>query len=475
MKAGIRLEGKKEATLNPWSIRRVKYPSRVRIPLTGITGERALPCVRVGEAVETGQKIADPENAFSVARFASVTGHVTAVDNFPHPLRSFAPAIEITVDLMASTAPGTGRPRDAWQHLADESVLDLFRECGIVSHTDGFPLHAMIAGLEGFPVETLVLNACESEPYVTSDHALLMSHPLEVLKGAEILRKLLGAKKILIALQEDKLEVAELLKSKIYFLKWEHCEVRVLPARYPQELALPLMQSLFGYDLSRNLRFYASDTDTERAKRMQCVLAAWGAALIDPQTLYAAHEALVNQKPFYERAVTVAGECVIQPYNMWLPAGFSFMESFKSCKGLMRDPGKVVMNGPMTGIQQTDLEVPVIAQTRAVLALPAEVTRTARTEPCNHCGDCVSKCPAGISPALITLAAEQDAFTEAEDWGANLCMECGNCTYVCPSKRPMADLIQYAKARLTPPVEKDIALVEEPVIPQRAEQLVFSD
>ena len=163
---------------------------------------------------------------------------------------------------------------------------------------------------------------------------------------------------------------------------------------------------------------------------------------------FSVYEAVALQKPFYERPVTVGGECVTQPRNLWARIGTEFGDLVKACRGLLREPRKVVMNGPMRGTAQSSLEVPVIPGTQGILALPKEAAKPAPPEACTRCGRCLEVCPVEISPAMITLAAENDFFELAEEYGVGECIECGNCAYVCPSKRPMVELIRYAESNL---------------------------
>lgn len=446
---GISLEGKKDSTLITWTLKRLRNPVRVKIPLKQGSKDKAIACVRHDDLVKAGQKIAEPADDFSTPLHASVSGRVITVGSFPHPTLDFCDAIEIVGDGKQETVPGLGTERHGWDLLSADSLALLFRDMGLVSLSPGMvPLHVLTGNARQHKIHTLVINACEPEPYVTCDHSLMMSHPLEILKGAEILRHACGAEKVIVALQEDKMQVAELLKSKIYFLKWENIEIRVLPSRFPQGLSLPLLHTLFGLKVS----FFPEAQAEESAQAMELALAKGfhkqGIALESVATAYAVYEAVVLQKPLYERPVTVAGECVMEPRNVWIPVGLSLQDTFKSARGLMREPGKVVMGGPMLGWEQEAMEAPVLKGTTAVLALPKEITNTPEVSACTHCGRCVEICPAGISPVMITLAAEQGLYEEAQAWGALDCIRCGNCTYICPSKRPMAELIRDARQNL---------------------------
>ena len=413
---GIRLDGKKEASLLDGVIRRPDPPAKVRIPLTLTLspqgrgkGEGILPpvpCVGIGTHVRTGEVIAQPEDARSAALHASISGEVTAIGRFPDPLHGESEAIEIQSDHRDEKIPGMGYERTGWQNLPSAELLEIFRDSGLVElEGEMTPLHVKAGRALLEKTQTLILNACEPEPYVTSGYALAMAHPVEILKGAEILRRAACAGRVVIAVEENKLELVELLRSKIYFLKWKEFEVKPLPPLYPTPLP------------------FSSATHAA--------------------TAFAVYEAVAFQKPLYERVVTVGGECVAQPKNVWARTGTSFGDLIKTCRGLLREPRKVLMGGPMKGLAQATLDVPVLKSTSAVLALPKETAKPEEIEPCIRCGRCVEACPVEISPVMITLAAERDLFDIAHEYGAESCIECGNCAYVCPAKRPMVELIRY--------------------------------
>ena len=428
---GVRLAGKREAAFLEWTLKQFPLPARVRIPLQHSAETPAIACVRPGQHVNAGDIIAEPAAPASVYIHASISGKVTAIESFPHPELGEAPAVEIqagrddksieTIPPKADPPGSGGKERRGWEDISEKDLLEMFRTHGLLAlGREGVPgLHAQAAADKRRKAGVLVLNACETEPYVSTSYCLMMSHPVEMLKGAELLRRVTGAKKIIVAVAEDCVEAAEILKSKVFFLRWEHCEIRVLPQRHPQGMNSVLTSTVAG---------------AERA------------AIYDPATAFAAYQAAALGKPFYETAVTVGGECVVQPRTVWACIGTSFQDLIKNCRGMMREPRKVLMGGPMLGITQLSLEVPVLKTTRAVLALPREATDFEAIEACIRCGRCIEACPAGISPAMIALAAEQNLFSLAREYGAGDCIACGNCAYVCPAKRPMTELVLYGAA-----------------------------
>jgi len=416
--AGIHLERKKEASLLNWNLKRPHPPEKIRVPIP----EKSLPCVRVGEKVQTGQKISEAQGVHGVSVHAGMAGIIEKIAAFPDALGGESLMVEIRRQGEPKTLPAP-EMRKGWEDLPVKEILWALQHSGVVT-TDPVmePLHSKLQRhAEG---HTVIINGCEPEPYITCEQVLMMSQPVEILKGAELIRKACGAKKIIFALEKPNLETIELIKSKIYFLKWDHVEVRTVPALYPQGIESTLLQTWFP------------GREEE-------------AIVIPASTAFSAYEAVALGKPFYERVVTVGGECVVEPRSLWLPIGVSFQDAIRTCKGTMREPQKVLMGGPMAGTAQTTLEVPVMAGTNAILGLPPEVVREAPEEPCIRCNRCVDSCPVSLSPAMITLAAEQKEFEIAAEWGASDCIECGNCAFVCPSKRPMLDLIRLARLHAT--------------------------
>ncbi len=438
---GIQLERKKDASLLNWNLKRPYPPEKIHVPIPAFSE----PCVRVGDMVQSGQKIAvpipisykdaesgavsttedkkkmkggeAPQGPEGVFLHASMSGVVEKIASFPSAMGGEIRTIEIRRHGEPKVLPSP-EMRKGWEQIPAEELLKIFQHSGLVTTDPRMePVHAKLGRQAG--ARTIIINGCEPEPYITCEQVLAMSHPVEIVKGAELLRKACGAQKIILAFESCNLEMIELFKSKIYFLKWDHAEVRTVPALYPQGLESTLLQAWFPGSEETAVVFPAS-------------------------TAFAVYEAVAYQKPFYERVVTVGGECVVEPRSLWLPIGISFHDAIHACKGVMRGPQKVLMGGPMAGTAQRGTEVSVMAGTNAILALPQEIAKEESEEPCIRCNRCVDHCPVSLSPVMIALAAERKEFAVAAAWDAAECMECGNCAYVCPAKRPMLALIRQA-------------------------------
>ena len=408
---GIRLERKKESGLLN-TLKRPYAVKRVRVPLLG----GSVPCVKEGDHVHLGQKIADPKGPDSVPVYASLAGRIEKITVTRLSDGQECTCAEILSEGESKQAQFAETKKDG-EGLSKEEILNTFRERGLLSADPGMePVHAKIR--KNAPVRTIVMKCCEPEPYTTSGQVLLASHPVEILKGTDLLKKAAGAEKAVLVFEDANREEYELIKSKIYLLKWNGYEAEMVPSVYP-----PYHEDLWRRKLSGGVM-------------------TWNIP-----TAYAAYEAVYLRKPFFERVVTVGGECVAEPRNLWLPFGFSFQDAVQACKGFLREPRKVLSGGPMTGTAQAGLDVPVTAGTNAILALPGQVARETEEKPCIRCNRCVDTCPVSISPAMIALAAESGEFQAAEEWGARDCIECGVCGYVCPSEKNMAKWIRLAKEK----------------------------
>ena len=420
----LKLPLKKEMSLGTWTLKRPQPPERLRVPVYTDAPFYQAPCVSPGKLVSTGMKKAEPRSSAGNPIFSPMNGVVAEITRAKTALGETVLVIEIQVDKKNPYTLLFSNESSDWEKATAERLRAQLCEAGTMLL--GRRHQPLTAFLEKGPFhnKTLIVSGCESEPYVTAGQVLLMARPLEVLKGIDILRRAAGLNQIIIALSEDAGQAAEVLKSKIYFLKWDHIQVRVFPARYPQDdasILLPLIDAKFKIFEPR-------------------ILHEW--PLPDIATAFAAYEAVILGKPFFERVVTITGECVVLPKNLLLPMGMTVADSLKACKGVLREPGRMIAGGPMRGITVGAMDQPVSAATEALIALPRENTAETHAVECVRCGECADVCPSGLAPALIAMAAEREDFKFAGRLGADQCIGCGNCAYVCPSHLPLTRMIQ---------------------------------
>ena len=417
-KQGIRLPDFKYRSLSSTHIH-LPQPARFITILLNQHAETLLkPCVRPGNLVFVGTKIAEGENWVSAPIHSSVSGRVSEITRHSIVIESdeadrLDPSIQMRGEI----------PSDP------DQLIEIVRQSGIVDLGGrGFPTHVHLAEARKKGIETLVLNGCESEPFLVADHVLMLNHPVEVIKGAELLRVASGAKRAVIVIEQNKLEAVEILNSKNYNLKIETVSTITVSTRYPQGSERTLFKTVTGRELNWN----------------QSALAA-GVLIENVATAFAVYEAVYLKKSLYERVITVAGDCVVEPKNLWARIGTRAIDLIRSCKGLMREPARVVFGGPMTGEAVPDLEIPVTKKVQGILALPPELVAVYEEEPCIRCGLCVEVCPESLMAETLIRAVKIGDQELAKEYDIDSCTECGCCAYICPSKIPMVDMIRKGK------------------------------
>jgi electron transport complex protein RnfC len=424
----LKVDDKKAQSLVTWAIKKPRLPHSVIVPLQYHEESAAEACVEAGQHVRAGDKIAIAAAKDAVHRHAPISGKIVRVARLPHSLLGEALAIEIYGGEFPEGFISYG-PAE----FSRQDPLPFFREMGLVDLDSSMqPLHVKISEARRNVPQVLILNGCDPEPYITANHSLAMSHAAELLKGAELLRQAVGARRLVLAFQKNQMEAAEIIRSKIYFLRWEHAEVRIQPSAYPYGL-----NDLVLWDvLKTNARGVA-------AVKTQ-------ALVLNLATAFAVYEAAEYAKPLIDRTVTLGGECVVEAKNVCVPLGTRMEDAFRFCGGLLRDPGRVLSNGPLKGQAQTALDRPMLPGMAALLALAKEEIDTRDTAACDRCGFCVEACPSDLLPSEIALASVHKDWQGLGARGVESCIECGSCSFVCPSRIPLASLIQTAKEALGP-------------------------
>jgi len=427
-KGGVHPPYSKEGTRDR-EIRKAALPKIVRLPLQQHIGAPANPVVKLGDHVKTGQLVAEPGGYVSAAIHSSVSGKITAIRPFPHPLGSRMPAIEIESDgwdTLSEDMPPVGDHLS----LSPEQIVEAVHRAGIVGLGGAaFPTHVKLKPPQNVRIHTLVLNGAECEPFLTCDFRLMVERPNEIVQGALLLKKAVSSERIIVGVEANKPEAIESLSRAA--ASYREISVESLEVKYPQGSELQLIKSLTGIELPK------SKLPLEAGFVVQNV----GTAL-------AVFEAVVKGKPLYERVVTIAGNGVKEPCNLLVRIGTLFGELLEQAGGVLDDAAKLIVGGPMMGLTQHTLDVPVTKGTCGMLIFREDQVEVADALVCIRCGRCETYCPAGLPTARIGLAAEFGKFNIAESLDVMECMECGCCSYVCPSKRPMTHYMRAAKAEI---------------------------
>ena len=402
-------------------------PKQVVIPMQQHIGIPCTPLVKVGDKVLRGQKIGDGEG-LCVPVHASVSGTVTAVEPRPHPSGRMVMAVVIDNDFQDTTIPAR-TPDVPTDQMDADTVLSRIREAGIVGMGGAaFPGNAKALSAMG-KVDTLIANACECEPYITADDTLLRTNPEQVLRGMTILRRVLGATRTVLAVEDNKQEAIS--KVNGILPDYPGIEISVLPTRYPQGAEKQLIQSLTGREVPPG----------QLPVSVNC-------AVFNVSTFAAICRAVELGVPITSRIVTVSGEAIRDPQNFIVRIGTTFHDLIEVAGGLNDATERVISGGPMMGIAQSDLSVPVVKATNSVLCLLKDRNGAAENPVCLRCGKCVSVCPMRLQPLYLYRFEKAGNAAELERLRVMDCIECGSCAFTCPGKLPLVERIRKGKQLL---------------------------
>ena len=405
-------------------------PARLSIPLDMSSGAPAIPCVRVGEYVKVGQMIAAADGENSAHVHASVSGMVESIQDRPFPWGGSSPAIVIFNDGKNTPCDDPLPPLELEQ-LSQEEILERIGQAGITDMgRDTSPAHWKILRARG-RTDTLIINAAESDPYVTADHRLLLEQDEMILLGARALAEVVGAKHCVIAVEGDKLNAVEALEG-LMGRKSGRLELRTLPSRYPLGHEKQIVQAITGREIPPG----------KAALDVGCVVFNVAAA-------FAVADAIRNGRPLTHRAVTISGQAVARPRNLWVPIGTPLKDLTTAAGGFREKPELILLGGPMSGLVLPDINAPVVKNTNSLLCMTAwERPIPQPTTTCIRCGKCVEVCPMHLSPILIRIALRDNNLRRLRRMHPQDCMECGCCSYICPSNIPLVDVVRSARSVL---------------------------
>jgi len=417
---GIHPKYNKEMSTEMTNFRTIT-PKQVVIPMQQHIGSPCTPLVKVGDYVLRGQKIGDGEG-LCVPVHASVSGTVSAVEMRPHPSLGSVMAVVIDNDFQDATVTSP-------LPTTDDEILAAIREAGIVG-MGGAAFPGSVKALSAMgKIDTLIANACECEPYITADDSLLRTNPEQVLEGMMILYDLLDPDHLVLAVEDNKAEAIKKLEALLG--NFPKIELKVLPTMYPQGSEKQLVCAVTGREIPP-----------------ASLPVSVGCAVFNVATFAAIFRAVKLGTALTQRIVTVSGEAIAQPQNFIVRIGTTFHDLIEEAGGLNDLTERVISGGPMMGVAQSDLSVPVIKATNSVLCLLKDENGAAENPVCLRCGKCVSVCPMHLQPLYMYRFVNANRVDELNRLNIIDCMECGSCAFTCPGKLPLVEKFRLGKKML---------------------------
>lgn len=425
---GIHPRSYKELS-NKYPIEEYLPKSQVIIPLQQHIGAPCTPLVKVNDYVKVGQKIGEANGFVSAPVHSSVSGKVVAIEDRPSSSGKLVKSIVIESDGEFNYDDNI-KPNEDINNLKPEEIRYIVREAGIVGMGGAtFPTMVKLNPPSDKKIDIVILNGAECEPYLTADHRLMLEKPVDIVYGLLAIMKALGALRGYIGIEDNKQDAIKEMKKACK--EYESVEVAVLKTKYPQGSEKHIIKAITGREVPSGK-----------------IPAEIGVVVDNVGTAFAIAEAIKYGKPLIERVVTVTGEGIMTPKNLRVKIGTPFRELIEYCGGFKGTPGKVISGGPMMGIAQYSIDVPVIKGTSGILVLPEDRIALKNPKPCIKCARCVDACPMNLLPLFISAYSLKNDFDKCKEYHALDCIECGSCSYVCPSKRPLVESIRLAKREI---------------------------
>lgn len=408
-------------------------PETVSIPLSQHIGVPARPTVTPGDHVLVGQIIGEVAQGLGCPIHASVSGTVIAIESRNNSFGIPVQRIRIESDGAMEQHPDVHPYARALLQVSAPEIVEILRAAGISGMGGAtFPTYAKLNGAIG-KVDTVIINCAECEPFITANHRLMLEHPEDILRGAEILLHALGLNTVLLAVEDNKQDAAAVLHKAIAAYPVAsrlNAQVKIMKTKYPQGDERQLIYAL-----------------TKREIPSGKLPADIGCVIFNAETCAAVCRAFDYGIPLIRRMVTVDGDCIATPGNLLVPIGTTYRDLAAMCGGFVKEPAKIVNGGPMMGAAQWDIDDVVTKGTSAVLFLSESFIRPTLGigggAACIHCGRCVEHCPMHLMPLELAKFGREHALDDALKFDVMSCVECGTCTYNCPAG---VEIVQYIRA-----------------------------
>ncbi|MBT4483629.1 MAG: electron transport complex subunit RsxC [Candidatus Latescibacteria bacterium] len=407
----------------------MSLPQKVVLPVSQHIGAPASVVVNKDDHVKKGQVVAEAGGFVSSPVHASISGTVKAVESRYTPLGKKADCVVIESDDEDVWADDINSPRDI-SSMKPKDMRDAIQAAGIVGLGGAaFPTHVKLSPPENKPIDTVILNGVECEPYSTCDHRLMIERPGDIIEGFKIIMNILDCKKGIIGIELNKPDAIKVMRETVKDVAG--VSVEGLKVKYPQGGEKQLIYAV-----------------TKRKVPAGGLPMDVGCVVQNVGTSAAIYEAVALGRPLIQRVVTVTGDGVQKPANVITRLGDSFARLIEQAGGYTDKAAKLIMGGPMMGISQFTDEVPVVKGTSCLLALEENQIDMGSSLTCISCGRCVDVCPMNLMATRIARSIEYERWDDAKEYGILDCMECGSCSYICPAKCKLVENIKFGKAKL---------------------------
>jgi len=397
--------------------------SEIVFPLLMHMGVPCEPLVEKGQRVLLGEKIGDSSALFCAPVHASVSGIVK--DIRPHLTIAGTIVNSIVVENDGKFEEHVCiQPREDYESLSGEEILKIIREAGIVGLGGaGFPTHVKLSPPPEKKVDTVIVNGCECEPYLTTDNRIMIEESKRIVTGLKIILKVIKTARGIIAIENNKPEAIEHLKE--FCANIPDIKVAVVKTKYPQGCEKQLVDAITGREVPSG----GIPIDV-------------GCLVHNVDTVIAIHRAIIRGRPLMRKVVTLTGGAIKNPGNYKMRIGTLLSDLVEMAGGYKYNPAKIIVGGPMMGVAIFDTEVPIVKTTEGVIFLTEEEAYIPPERNCIRCGHCVERCPAGLIPTELNadiLREDSNAFIKHNGLD---CIECGSCSYICPAKRRLSQAIR---------------------------------
>ena len=408
-------------------------PKQAVFPLAQHIGAPAKPVVAKGDKVKVGMMIAEAGGFVSAPIFSSVSGTVLKIDNAIDATGYLKPSIIIKVE-GDEWEEGIDRSEklerlEDHPELTPEEIINRVKAAGITGMGGaGFPTFIKLTPPPTAKAECVIINGVECEPYITADYRLMMEHADEILVGLDLLMKAAKVNKGYIGIEDNKPAAIALFEQKTA----DRNDVEIVPLakKYPQGGEKQLVDAVIR----------------RQVPAPPAIPVNVGAIVQNVGTAFAVYEAVMKNKPLFERYTTVTGKQLQNPGNFLVRMGTPMKDLIEACGGMPEGDNKVLAGGPMMGKALNSIDVPVCKGTNSVTVLTGDDAHRKEPQPCIRCAKCVSACPMGLEPFLLATVSSLQMWEKAESEDITSCIECGSCQFTCPAHRPLLDNIRQGKS-----------------------------